>query len=180
MVRALYSDAIITNQYLGGSMQKNRPVRLAVAAAVACSFGLAIMLPGAMAGAVTHPAVTVTCTGLLGNSTQQLESGCVGSGSPTKFKGSSYGVAVPNGSDTGATIYWTDKATTTISFTYATETNTCPTYLGVAASLEEQETATVTGGTAKLTLETGPPSNVCIYLGSDSTILVNGDGSYTI
>jgi hypothetical protein len=161
-------------------MQKFRPVRLAVAVAVAGSFGLAIMLPGAIAGAAVKPPVTVTCSGLLGNSTQQLESGCVGSGSPTKFKGTSYGVAVPNGSDTGATIYWTDKDTTTITFTYATITNACPTYLGVAASIEESESATVTGGTSKLTLETGPPSDVCVYIGSDSTILVSGDGSYTI
>jgi hypothetical protein len=159
-------------------MRKLLAVRFVAAAALLGSVGLAVALPGAVASAGgPKPPVTVTCTGLIGNSTQQLQSGCVGT---AKSKVTAYGVDVPNSGDTGATIYWTNKDTTTITFTYASVTNTCPTYLGVAASIEEQETATVTGGTSKLTAETAPSSKVCVYLGSDSTVLIVGDGPSTL
>jgi hypothetical protein len=159
-------------------MHKLLPVRLVAAAALVGSVGFAIAMPGAIAGAGgPKPPVTVTCTGLIGNSSNQVESGCVGT---AKSKVTPYGVTVVNGSDTGATVYWTNKDDTTLSFTYSGITNACPTYLDQAASLEEQETATVTGGTSKLTLETAPPADVCIYIGStDGSILVVGDGSYT-
>jgi hypothetical protein len=159
-------------------MKKLMPVRFAVIAALVGSAALAAALPGTVASAKgVKPPITVTCTGLLGNTSSQLESGCVGT---AKSKVSSYGVAVVNSGDTTGTVYWTDKTTTTISFTYASVTNTCPSYLGVAASLEEAETATVTGGNSKLTLETAPPSDVCVYIGGDGTYLIVGDGPYTI
>jgi hypothetical protein len=159
-------------------MKRLMPVRFAVIAAMVGSAALAAALPGALASAKgVKPPITVTCTGLIGNTSQQVESGCVGT---AKSKVTPYGVAVVNSGDTSGTVYWTDKTTTTITFTYGTVTNTCPTYLGVAASLEESETATVTGGNSKLTLETATPSDVCVYIGSDGTYLIVGQGNYTI
>jgi hypothetical protein len=159
-------------------MNKVLPARIIAAAALAGTAGLVV--PAAISGASGLPSapITVTCTGLIGNATQDVQSGCVGSSS--KAKVTPYAVSVPNGGDTGATIYWTGKTTTTLSFTYTSVTSTCSTYLDTAASLEEKETATVTGGTSKLTLETTAPSDVCVYIGSsDGTILVVNKGSYT-
>jgi len=65
-------------------------------------------------------------------------------GSSSKAKVTTNGISVVNGSDTGATVYWTNGKTTIVSFSYASITNACPTYLGVTATYEEQETATVT------------------------------------
>jgi hypothetical protein len=158
-------------------MRKMLRSRCVAAGVLLGSIGLAAaVLPGAAASAaVAKPPVTVTCSATLGNAAQQLNSGCVGT---AKSKVTTYGVAVPNGSDTGATIFWTNKDTTTITDTFGSVTNNCPTYLDVAASLKEQETATVTGGTSKLTNETAAPSDLCVYVGaSDGTILVVGGSS---
>jgi cytochrome oxidase Cu insertion factor (SCO1/SenC/PrrC family) len=155
-------------------MRKMLPVRIIAIAALASSAGIAML--GGTAGAVVKPPVTVTCTGLLGSDTMQIQSGCVGSSS--KAKVTTNGIAVPNSGDTGATVYWTNGKTTILTFSYTSITSTCPTYLGVAASLEEQETATVTGGTAGLSKVATAPSNVCIYI-AGSQIAVVGDGSFT-
>jgi hypothetical protein len=163
-------------------MQKHRPVRIAVAAAVACSFGVAIMLPG-IAGAAVKPPQRATCTAIFGTESQQLTSGCAGSTTPSKFKGSAYGVDIPNSSDDGATIYWASpsKAYTTISFTdvaVAPTGSECGTELGTAATLFVTETATVTGGTSGLTVgDTPPSSNVCVYINGDGTDVVSGGAS---
>jgi hypothetical protein len=155
-------------------MRKMLPVRVLAIAALASSAGVAML--GGTAGAVVKPPVTVTCSSLLGSDTQQIQSGCVGSS--TKAKVTTNGIAVVNGSDTGATVYWTNGKTTILSFAYASITDACPTYLGVAASLEEQETATVTGGTAGLSKVATAPSDVCIYI-AGSQIAVVSDGSLT-
>ena len=152
-------------------MRKMLPVRFIAAAAMVGSVGFAIAVPGSVAGAVT-PA-TASCSGLLGNATSQELSGCaITSGHP---KISPYAVTVPTADDSGATIYWTDKTTTVVTFGYATITNTCSTYLDQSASLEEQETETVTAGNSKLTHGAQPSSDVCVYLGSsDGTVLIVG------
>jgi hypothetical protein len=155
-------------------MRKMLPVRVLAIAALASSAGIA-MLGGTAGARVVKPPVTVTCSQLLGSDTQQIQSGCVGSSS--KAKVTTNGIAVVNGSDNGATVYWTNGKTTILSFSYTTITSTCPTYLGVAASLEEQETATVTGGTAGLSKVATAPSDVCIYIASQ--IAVVSDGSLT-
>jgi hypothetical protein len=158
-------------------MRKMLPIRLIAAGAMLGSIGLAVAIPGAVAGAKKAPSV-VSCTGLLGNTTDQLQSGCaITSGKP---KTSGYAAAIVNGSDTGATVYWTSGTNTTETFTYTEITSTCPTYLDQAASLEVQEVATITGGNSKLTAGVQPSSNVCIYLGSDGTTLTVGDGSYSL
>jgi hypothetical protein len=152
------------------------PTRLIVAAALAGSAGLAVVAPATIAGAKTvKPAVTATCTGLFGQESSQVQSGCTGSSS--KAKVTSYGVSVPNSGDTGATVYWTNKDTTVISFTYSSVTDTCSSYLGYAATLEEAEIATVTGGTSGLTTgKASAPSDVCVYV-DGSQILVVSAGS---
>jgi hypothetical protein len=155
-------------------MRKMLPVRVLAIAALASSAGIAML--GGTAGASVKPPVTVTCSALLGSDTQQIQSGCVGSSS--KAKVTTNGVSVVNGSDTGATVYWTNGKTTIVSFAYASITPTCSTYLGVTASLEEQETATVTGGTAGLSKVTTAPSDVCIYI-QGGQIAVESAGSLT-
>ncbi len=152
-------------------MRKMLPVRCIAAAALLGSAGLAVVLPASIAGAKTP--VTASCTGLLGGATSQLLSGCAATSGAPKI--SPYGVSVPNGTDTGGTIYWTDKTDTTVTFGYVTVTDTCGTYLDQASALEEQETETVTGGNSKLTTGAQPSSNVCVYIGSsDGTVLIVG------
>ena len=158
-------------------MRTGRPFRYLVAAALAGSASLAVVAPGAVAGAGgVKPPVTVTCAALFGTSLQQLQSGCVGS---AKAKVTSYGISVPNSSDNGATIYWTNKDTTTISFSYVTDATTagCGDLLGMAPTFAETETATVTGGTSKLTtgLAFTSSSPACVYVGS--TIIVTQGSS---
>jgi hypothetical protein len=155
-------------------MRKMLPVRILAIAALASSAGVAML--GGTAGAAVKPPVTVTCSGLLGSDSQQIQSGCVGSSSKAKI--TTNGVSVVNGSDTGATVYWTNNKTTVLTFAYSTITSTCATYLGVAASLEEQETATVTGGNAGLSKVATAPSDVCVYI-AGSQIAVVSAGSLT-
>ena len=154
-------------------MRTTKPFRYLVAAALAGSAALTVALPGAVAGAgAVKPPVTVTCSGLFGTSTQQLQTGCVGS---AKSKVTSYGVSVPNASDTGATVYWTNKDTTTITFTYsAGNISACSDYLGLAPSDAETETATVTGGNAKLTTGIPYSSNACVYVYGGDILVVAG------
>jgi hypothetical protein len=61
-----------------------------------------------------------------------------------------------------ATINWTDKKTTTESFSYSTG-GTCPTYLGLTATQAVIVTATVTGGNAGLTVGQSSSSVNCLY-----------------
>jgi hypothetical protein len=159
-------------------MHKMLPVRFVAAAALVGSVGFAIAMPGAVAGAKTKPPITTACSSLLGGETNQLLSGCVATGAS---KTTSDGVTVVASGDTSATIYWTNNKTTTETFSYNTVTSTCPTYLDYAATLEEQETATVTGGNTKLTENVASsPTNVCVYLASDGTSLVVSDGTLTL
>ncbi len=157
-------------------MRKMVGIRFVAAAAMLGSVGLAVALPGAVASAKgPKPPVTVTCSSTLGNAAQQMNIGCVGT---AKSKVTPYGVAVPNGTDTGATIYWTNRDTTTVSDSYTSVTDTCGTYLDQTSSVEEQVTATVTGGTSKLTDETTAPEDLCVYVGAtDGTVLVVGGSS---
>jgi len=154
-------------------MRKMSKTRFIAAAALAGSAGLAVVAPAAIAGAgAPKPPTEVTCSSLLGSATEQLQSGCVGT---AKAHTTAYGVSVPNNTDTAATIFWTNKDTTTISIASSSVTNDCGTYLGVAANLKEQSVSTVTGGNSKLTLESNI-STVCVYI-SGSQILVVGGSS---
>jgi hypothetical protein len=154
-------------------MRKMSIVRFAASAALLGSVGLAVALPSGVAGAGVKPPATASCSLLLGDSTDQLLSGCAAtSGSP---KITPDGIVQTNATDTGATITWMNKKTTTESFTFSSVTDTCATYGGATSTLEEQETATITGGNAKLALQTEPPGNVCIYIDpNNSSILVVG------
>ncbi len=165
-----YCDGTINQRSSRGGLM--RKTRFIAAAALAGSAGLAVVAPAAIAGAgAPKPPVEVTCQSLLGSSTEQLQAGCVGSSS--KAHTTTYGVTVPNSTDTGGTIYWTNKDTTTITIAEAPITNTCGTYLGVAASTEVQSNTTVTGGTSKLTLET-KTSTVCVYVAGGQILVVGG------
>jgi hypothetical protein len=86
-----------------------------------------------------------------------------------------YGTQVDSGSS--ATIYWSTKTTTTVTFTYALPANTCPAFLGVAAANEVAETVTVTGGNSKLTDETYPTAQDSCAYSAGGDIVVNSLGS---
>jgi hypothetical protein len=161
-------------------MRKMSFVRFAAAAAMLGSVGLAVALPGSVAGAKKGP-VTGSCSLLLGNSTAQLLTGCTGGSSTPQ------GVSVPNSNDTGATITFLNKKDVTETFTYSGGNNaSCPanSYGNSSASttsiLQEVENATVTGGNAKFTAEAVPSSAVCVYLDGDGTILVDGSSGINL
>lgn len=152
--------------------------RSLVVLALAGSGIAAVALPGSVAAAKTKPPVTVTCTGLLSQTSSGEEYGCTGS---AKSKVSAYSVEVPNGSDTAGTIYWTDKTTTTVSISYATGTFTCPN-LGGDASVPGSpiaESSSVTGGNSKLTTGVATTTDACVYT-IGSQILITNYGSYTL
>jgi len=148
-------------------MNQHRSIRFVAAAALAGSAIAAVVVPAATAGAgaaKAKPPVYVTCTSFIGQSeTTQMIYGCTNDTGSSKI--TTNGVQVTSGST--ATIYWTNKATTTISFAYTLVTGAaedCPTLLGVAATAEVSEAVTVTGGTSKLPLGAVPtPSLVCAY-----------------
>jgi hypothetical protein len=151
-------------------MRKMSIVRFAASAALLGSVGLgmAVTLPAGIAGAAKGP-VTGSCSLLLGDATDQIATGCTGG------KSTPDAVSQPNSGDTGATITFLNKKTVTENFTYTSVTDTCSTYGGASPSLEEQENATVTGGTAKFTAEAVPSSDVCVYIdGSNGSILIVG------
>ena len=160
-------------------MRKISIVRFAASATLLGSLGLAVALPSGVASAAKGP-VTGSCVtsgsgatdspALLGNANNQLLEGCSAAGSHV----TPLGVSTISGST--ATITWLNKKTTTESFTYASVTDTCSTFAGATSSLEEQETATITGGNSKLSNQALPPVDACIYIdGSNGTVLVVGN-----
>jgi thiamine pyrophosphate-dependent acetolactate synthase large subunit-like protein len=160
-------------------MLKKSPVRFAVAALFAGSAVVAVVLPGAIAGAVVKPPTQVTCTALIGDSSFQAESGCAES-SGTKYKGTAIAIVSVNSNQTAATVYWSNGKDATLSLPTATDvTNTCGDYLGVPATLEAQEQPTVTGGTAGLSLGLGGVSDTCVYIAGGDIATV-GLGNSTL
>ncbi len=156
-------------------MRKFLSVRSLAVLALAGSGLAAVALPAGVAGAKAP--VKVTCTGLFGLSSSSELSGCSGHGA----KISPYAVEVPNSGDTAATIYWTDKTTTTSSISYVTGSFTCPN-LGGDASVTGSpitETGTVTGGNSKITTGVANVTDACVYtIGSD--IIIDNDGSFSL
>jgi len=133
---------------------------------------LVVVVPTVTASAKKAPA-TATCTALFGGATSDTLSGCsVTSGKP---KITAQALDVVNSNDTGATIYWTNGKTTIETFTYGSPvTDSCPTDPELGQGTEITESATITGGTAKIT--TGAVSgstDVCLW--TDSTF-GNADG----
>jgi hypothetical protein len=149
-------------------MNKHRSIRFVAAAVLAGSALSAAIIPAATAGASAakvKPAIDATCTGFIGQTTtDQLMYGCSTDNSLSS-KVTAQGVQETSGSS--ATIYWEDKTTTTVTFSYTLITGAaedCPTLLGVAATAEVSEAVTVTGGTSKLTLGLVPKASlVCAY-----------------
>jgi hypothetical protein len=147
-------------------MRKFVPI---VAAGVMAMSGVAFALvagSSAPAGATATP-VTAACTSggtgagtLFGTESNQLVVGCTGSSS--KAKNTATGSIVPDTATSTAVIHWTNKDTTDESFSYAVG-GTCPTFLGIAASTAVTVTATITGGTAKLTTGKTFSSVDCLY-----------------
>ena len=97
---------------------------------------------------------------MFGTEANQLEVGCVGSTSKAKVTPTAS--IVPDVSTSSATVYWTNKKTTTESFSYAAG-GTCPTFLGMSASTVVTVTATVTGGNSGLTVGQSSNSVDCLY-----------------
>jgi hypothetical protein len=154
-------------------MKRNRYLCAVAAVALVGSGVSAALLPGTLAGAKgVKPAVTVTCTSLFGQEASQSLTGCTSSSS--KVNGA-YGTQVDSGST--ATIYWTTKATTTVTFTYSQPADACPTFLGVAPASEVAESITVTGGNSKLTDEAYPTAQDSCAYSAGGDIVVNSLGS---
>jgi hypothetical protein len=170
----------------GGSMRKFVPVRaLAVVALAGSAIAGAVVATSSVATAAKGP-VSATCSSIAGSSTiaaitggqpaSSVISGCAGA----KTTAQGVDVSTVNSSQTGGsgTIFWENKTTTTYTFTTASASLTCPTFLGVAATGSETLTLTVTGGKSKVT---APGSfGVCYYVGSDSTIYEASVGSITL
>jgi hypothetical protein len=169
-------------------MRKMSITKFIAAAVLAGSAGAAIVGPAAMAGAgAPKPPVRVTCTALFGQSNatagggQQLLSGCVGSGSPTKAKVTPYGVEVPAGGTvpTSATVYWTNKDITTLTLgtINAITPDPCPAFMGISASLDESVASTVSGGTSKLTVGDTNTGGACVYIVGSNVLIVGGSST---
>ena len=140
-----------------------------LAAGVMATSGVAFaILAGGSAGAgAPKPPITASCTSggtgagtLFGTESNQLVVGCTGSSS--KAKSTATGSIVPDVSYSTAVVYWTNGKTTDESFSYAVG-GTCPTFLGLTATTSVIVTATVTGGTAKLTTGQVFNSVNCLY-----------------
>lgn len=140
-----------------------------LAAGVIAASGVAslVLVAGPATAKVVKPPVTASCTSggtgagtLFGTESNQLVVGCTGSS--TKAKVTATGSIVPDTSTSSATIYWTNKETTTESFSYAAS-GTCPTFLGVAAATAVTVTATITGGNSGLTVGQKATSVDCLY-----------------
>jgi hypothetical protein len=154
---------------------------VAAAALISGVASFAVLSSGTAGAGAPKPPVTVTCNSgsangagsQLGTETNQLLVGCVGSS--TKAKVSPTATITPDVATSSATINWTDKKTTTESFTYAAG-GTCPSYLGLAATTSVVVTATVTGGNAGLTVGQSFQSVNCLY-SAGGDLLVRSAGS---
>ncbi len=141
---------------------------LAAAAVATSAASFAVLSTGAAGAKAPKPPVTVTCTrsnangagSLFGTESDQLLVGCVGSAAKAKVTPTA--TIVPDVATSSATIYWTDKKTTTESFSYAAG-GTCPTFLGQTAATAVIVTSTVTGGNAGLTVGQIFSSVNCLY-----------------
>ncbi len=174
-------------------MQKLRtPIRALAVVGLAGSMTAGVMLAtagSAVAKAKGKTPVAATCTSSVASTTitaatsgqpiSALLSGCSGG------KSSPQGVdtITENGSDSGGTgtILWTDKKTTTFTFTNSTSGTTfsCPTFLNQTFFYKEIITTTGLGGNAKITAN--GTSDVCVYgAGSDGTVYEAQVGSGTI
>jgi hypothetical protein len=156
-----------------------------LAAGVIAASGVAslVLVDGAASAKVVKPPVTVSCTSggsgagtLFGTESNQLIVGCTGSSAKAKVTATAS--IIPNVAASTATIYWTNKETTTESFSYAAG-GTCPTYLGLAATTAVTVTATVTGGNAGLTVGQKSASVNCLYsAGGDLFVRSGGPVTY--
>jgi hypothetical protein len=165
-------------------MKMHRSVRFVAAAVLAGSALSAVVMPaltGGNAGANTPPPpIYANCTGFIGDTTTtQLLSGCTWQTTGTVLSTiTPEAVQVTSGSS--ATVLWTDKKTTTLTFAYALVTGAaedCPTLLGVAPTAEVAETVTVTGGTSKLTKGIVPTTSlVCAYSAGGDVVEVQDSG----
>jgi len=167
-------------------MRKFGPIRILAVLALSGSAlaGAAVATSSGVAGA--KGVVAATCTGITGSGTVAAEvagdptnsviAGCTGG------KSSPQGVSVStlNSNETSgsATIYWSDKKTTTYTYTTASASATCPTFLSQAATGSETITISNLGGNAKITA--GGTFTACYYIGGDGTLYEQTVGTVTI
>jgi len=144
-------------------MNLNRSVRLAACAAMAGSAALAVVAPGAMAGAKTAKPDKVVCTGFSGSETSQTLSGCTGGGAVTG------GTSTPGamvGTTGSGSIVWSDGLTSTESYSYTLKTgkaDKCVAGAGQTNVGEVKEKGTVTGGTETAFINGKVKSTICVY-----------------
>jgi hypothetical protein len=144
-------------------MNLNRSVRLAACAAMAGSAALAVVAPGAMAGAKSPKPDKVVCSSFSGDSSSQTISGCTGGPA-----GINPGTSVPTSTGTtgSATVTWADGKTSVESYSYALKTgkaDKCPAITGDTSVGEVKEKGTVTGGTETALVGGKVKSTVCVY-----------------
>jgi hypothetical protein len=167
-------------------MRKFVPVRAVAVAALAASGGLASIaaVSGGVAGAKAP--VAATCTGGYGSTSTSgftsgvvsLLTGCTSTSTHVSTNGVNETTVSSDGTSGTGTVLWTTGKNTTYSFTQASGSATCPTYLDQSSALQLTITYTGVAGTAKVNANGG--GDVCVYIGSDGTIYEQNAGSTTL
>jgi hypothetical protein len=157
-------------------------------AAVICAVpGVAIALPGGIAGAeLSSPVVlTVTCSSLRGGEINQIISGCTGSGAIA----SEAGAPPAHGSEVASTqvINWSNNKISRLKYTWTDRTgqnNTCPSRSGYTRDQQTiQKGAVITpGSTTKGLIGSAVRATLCVYKLAQAphTILVINQGKISI
>ncbi len=159
---------------VGGFMRKFTAVRIVAVVALAGSAVTAAVLATGGVSAASKAPVAATCSSIAGTTTIAIEvsgtassvySGCSGGKSaPTAVDTSTLSNPSPTNGAGSGTIYWTNKKTTTYTFTVTAPATafTCPQFWGQASSGEEVLTVTPTGGNAKITAV--GTTDICYYI----------------
>ena len=159
------------------------PIRALAVVGIAGAGVAGTMLAVANPAAAKKAPVAATCTGFSASTTVSVLTG--GGIIPALVTGCTGGKSTPEGVDiftvnsqaTGGTgtVYWTDKKTTTFTYSNSLGSLTCPTFLGQSAYEGETITLTNVSGNAKINADGG--TDLCIYVGTDSTVYELGLGA---
>jgi hypothetical protein len=168
-------------------MRKLTAVRIVAVLALAGSAVTGAVLATAGVSAAKGPKVlTAQCSSIAGTTTIAIETsgsaasvvqGCTGEGGTTKV--TPYGTDVstltnasPTDGGGNGTIYWSDKTTTTYTYSVTAPATpfTCPDFFGESASGSTggEEVLTVSGIGGNSKVNTGGTTDVCYYISSDA------------
>jgi hypothetical protein len=155
-------------------MKHKTPVRLLTVAAMAVPATLAVALPATTAFAGKPKPVAITCTGLSGNESSQVVSGCTdlpitgGGGTSTVLSGTSSMITFDSGSGNTATENFTIKSG-------SGKKDKCPAVSGMTSVVEVKQKGKVTSGTGTGTalVRGNAKATVCVYLDSSNNFHVS-------